>query len=55
MAKKYNKNIIKFLGFLLLIPSLIFNFFILQKNQTEREKNMVNRQNSAFAIKSFFS
>jgi len=41
MKKKLNKNIIKYIGFLLFIPSLIFNFFIFQKYQGEREKNMV--------------
>ncbi|PIS09596.1 hypothetical protein COT75_00105 [Candidatus Beckwithbacteria bacterium CG10_big_fil_rev_8_21_14_0_10_34_10] len=41
MAKNFNKNIIKYLGFLLLVPSLILNLFIFQKYQGEREKNMV--------------
>lgn len=39
--KKYNKNIIKWVGFLLFIPSLIFNFFIFQMYQGEREKGLV--------------
>jgi len=40
MVKKSQKNIIKWFGFLLLIPSLIFNFFIFQKYQVEKEKSM---------------
>ena len=39
--KKYNKNIIKWIGFLLFVPSLIFNFFIFQKYQIEKERNII--------------
>jgi micrococcal nuclease len=42
MPKKLSarKNILKWLGFLLLVPSVIFNFFFFQKYQSEKEKNL---------------
>lgn len=41
MARKSQKNIIKYIGFVLFIPSLILNFFIFQKYQVEKEKSLV--------------